>query len=80
MAVDRIDRTIDVQGQICPYPFVEIKKALKELKQGQVLEVLTDYELTVKTTIPSLCERNGYLFKSAKTNGKTWRVFIYKNA
>jgi TusA-related sulfurtransferase len=80
MVVDRIDRTIDVQGQICPYPFVEIKKALKELEQGQVLEVLTDYEPTVKTTIPSLCERMGHFFKVATTNGKTWRVFINKNA
>lgn len=80
MAVDRIDRTIDVQGQICPYPFVEIKNALRELEQGQVLEVLTDYEPTVKTTIPSLCERKGHLFEVVETNGKAWRVFICKNA
>ncbi len=75
------DKTIDVRGQTCPYPVFNTRKALTDLESGQVLEVLLDYELSVKTTIPKLCKKSYYPYevKEEKENDKIfWRFFIEK--
>lgn len=35
-----ITRTLDVRGQSCPLPIVRASQAIKELTEGQTLEVL----------------------------------------
>ena len=39
MILAKADSTLDVRGQICPYPLIMIKEALKKLAPGQVLTV-----------------------------------------
>lgn len=39
---------MDVQGEICPYPDVNTRKKLKEMKPAQVLKVIVDYPLSVE--------------------------------
>ena len=34
------DETLDCRGLSCPMPLLKVKKALKQLKSGQILEVL----------------------------------------
>lgn len=70
-------KTIDVKGQICPYPLIETRNSLKGLAKGEVLEVLTDWEQTVVETVPNLCEKKGYPFE-VKTEPGYWRIFIRK--
>ena len=79
MALEKIDHTLDVRGELCPYPLIEIKVALKRLERGQVLEVLTDYEPTAKTTVPAFCAKTGYPFELTEAERNLWRVVIQKN-
>lgn len=72
-------RTVDVKGQICPYPLIAIKNALKEIRPGQVLEVFTDWEPTVKETAPGLCGKLNYPIETVRDDaGKCWRIYIKK--
>jgi TusA-related sulfurtransferase len=72
-------KSIDVKGQICPYPLIAIKNALKELQGGQVLEVHTDWEPTVKETAPGLCRKLNYPIETIRDEAaKCWRVYIQK--
>jgi len=77
------DKTIDVRGQTCPYPVFNTRNALKELEPGQVLEVLVDYELSAKKTIPdNICKKYDcpYEVTEEKENDKTfWRFLIEKS-
>ncbi len=77
------DMTIDVRGETCPHPSLKTRNAIKELEPGQVLEVLVDYEISAKTTIPDkICKKSGYPYevKEEKENDKTfWRFFIEKS-
>lgn len=50
---------LDVKGKVCPMPLLETKRKLDELKAGDVLEVLTDYEPATRT-IPMLAKKQGY--------------------
>lgn len=72
-------KTIDVKGQICPYPLIAIKNALKDLQPGQVLEVFTDWEPTVKETAPGLCRKLNYPMESTRDEARAcWRICIKK--
>ncbi len=41
-------KTLDVCGEICPYPAVNTIATLKKMGKGEVLEVLLDYPLSVE--------------------------------
>lgn len=70
-------KSIDVKGQVCPYPLIETRNALKELSANQILEVITDNEPSVRETIPLLCEKKGYPNEVTAVNDY-WRVLIRK--
>ncbi len=80
MDPDKVDRTVDVRGHICPYPLIELKVALKGIEPGMVLAVLTDSEPTVRTTVPAFCKKTGHSFEVNEVDRKFWRVLIKKSA
>lgn len=71
--------TIDVRGEICPYPDIKTRKKLKEMKSGEILEVLTDYPLSLER-IPRNVEKEGHKVLSVeKINGPEHRMLIKVN-
>ncbi len=73
---EKPDATIDVRGEICPYPDIKTRKKLKEMSSGQVLEVLTDYPLSLER-IPRNAEKEGHTVLSVeKINGPEHRMLI----
>ncbi|MCK4723804.1 MAG: sulfurtransferase TusA family protein, partial [Dehalococcoidia bacterium] len=55
----KVDKTLDVRGEICPNPDVKTMVKLKKMEKGQILEVLVDYPLSVER-IPGNAEKNGH--------------------
>ena len=51
-------RQLDVKGLKCPLPVLKIQKAMKSLKGGEVLEVLTTDPLAV-IDVPAYCNESG---------------------
>ncbi len=68
---------LDTRGLLCPYPFIQAKQALQDLPSGSELEILTDSEPTATSSVPILCEQNGYSFTSAR-EGDLWRLVVHK--
>ena len=50
---------------------------LSELPAGSSVEILTDSEPTATSSIPILCEQNGYTYSSTK-DGEIWRLVVHK--
>ncbi len=74
--MDEPTATIDVRGEICPYPDIKTRKKVKEMKSGEVLEVLTDYPLSLER-IPRNVEKDGHkVLKVEKTGGADHRILI----
>jgi TusA-related sulfurtransferase len=44
----KVTKTLDVCGEICPYPDVKSMATLKKMEKGEILEVLLDYPLSVE--------------------------------
>ena len=55
----KADQTLDCIGLYCPMPIVKTAAKIKELKQGEVLEVLAD-DKGIKEDMPAWCEATGH--------------------
>lgn len=73
-----IKMSLDCKGLSCPMPMMKIAKAMKELKQGDVLEVLGTDPGT-KTDLPSWCTKTGNeCLEIADLDGGITRMLIQK--
>lgn len=77
MTERNVAKSIDVRGQICPYPIIKTREELKTLAQGDILEVITDNEQSAMETIPRLCMQKNHQLERIDDNG-FWRCFITK--
>ena len=73
------DRTLDVRGQVCPYPTVEMLKILNTMAEGELLEVVSDY-MPSRYTIPQLCEQQRFPWEIVEDEGDQFRVLVKKEA
>ena len=72
-------RSIDVRGEICPYPMMKASAALKALPTGETLEVLTDHAPAL-TTIPWEAAKLGYRAAIERAGAAEWRVTLAPTA
>lgn len=71
--------TEDGRGQRCPYPNLMVKKAVKAMNDGEVLDFWVDYEPAIKESLPTMCERAGWQFEVARDEGDSyWHFYIKK--
>ncbi|BBG24794.1 sulfurtransferase TusA family protein [Sulfuracidifex tepidarius] len=69
-------KVLDLRGEPCPEPQIEVVKRLNSMKVGEVLEVVSDEEPT-EYGIPSICESRGYTCNISK-EGTSYRIRIVK--
>ncbi|MHB9075540.1 MAG: sulfurtransferase TusA family protein [Desulfobaccales bacterium] len=55
------DATADLVYRACPMHLLEPMELMKDLKEGQVLEILTDYDGALED-IPAWCAKHGQEF------------------
>lgn len=77
MSIKKIDHHLDLRGKVCPYPTLEPRLILKEMSDGEVLEVVTDY-YPARQTIPSLMKELGYLCELVDGDKPVFRFLIQK--
>ena len=74
--VSEVTEVLDVKGEICPYPDIKTRRKLKQMKSGQILEVITDYPLSVER-IPRNAQKEGHkILKVERIDGPTYRILI----
>lgn len=71
-----VDETLDVRGEVCPYPDVKSMRKAKKMNSGQVLEILLDYPLSAEK-IPRSMEKKGHEVLSVdKTGDSEWKILV----
>jgi tRNA 2-thiouridine synthesizing protein A len=69
---------LDVTGYTCPYPVIFTKKALAKLKEGEVLEVVTDNPPSCET-VPNAAREEGHTVVGIEPVGSgVWKIVIRK--
>jgi tRNA 2-thiouridine synthesizing protein A len=71
------DGTLDCYGLLCPMPIIQTAKKIKELRVGQVLEVLSTDEGIVED-MPAWCKMTGQEYLGLEKDGDVYRVYVRK--
>jgi TusA-related sulfurtransferase len=75
----KIDKTLDIKGQVCPYTFVRSKLAIEKMSLGQVLEIVTDHK-PASDNVPKSMENEGQkVLKIEQTADKEWHIYVRKD-
>lgn len=73
----KADATLDCVGLYCPMPIAHTAKKMKELKPGQVLEVIADDE-GIKEDMPAWCKVTGNEMVSMEEYGGQYTLRVRK--
>lgn len=76
----KVDKTLDVKGEICPNPDVRTMTMLEKMEKGQILEVLVDYPLSVERIPRNVENRKHKVLKVEQISGPEHRILIEAKA
>ncbi|ADN50626.1 sulfurtransferase TusA family protein [Vulcanisaeta distributa] len=68
---------LDARGYACPYPQVFTLKAIKELKEGSIMEVLVDNPASCDN-VPAAVRKLGHEVLEVRQESNYWRIIIRK--
>jgi len=71
------DIKIDVKGETCPVPLVEMRKALKKAAPGEIVEVEGTHPAS-KKEIPMAVEALGAELVDVEEKDGVWKIRIRK--
>ena len=74
----KIDKVLDIKGEICPYTFVKSKLALEEMEDGEVLKVIVDYPPATENVPRSLEKEGNDILSVEKVGEKLWEIIVRK--
>ncbi len=73
----KADQTLDCMGLYCPMPIVKTAQKFKELKKGQILEVVAD-DKGITKDMPAWCQATGHECLGSEEKGGEIRVYVRK--
>lgn len=75
--VKEADFTLDLRGESCPYPVIYTLEALEGMKQGELLQVITDCPGSFRN-VPEEAIAHGYaLARDPVKNGQEYLFYIF---
>lgn len=75
----KVEKTLDIKGQVCPYTFVRSKLAIEKMNLGEVLEIVTDHK-PASENVPRSMENEGQkVLKIDQVSEKEWHIFVRKD-
>ncbi len=73
----KADQSLDCMGLYCPMPIVKTAGKIKELRTGEVLEVVAD-DKGIKKDMPAWCQSTGHEFLGVEEEGGEIKVYVKK--
>jgi TusA-related sulfurtransferase len=78
MSEKKIDKKLDIRGEVCPYTLVKSKLGVETIEVGQIIEIILDYP-EAAVSIPAAMLNYGHsVLKVEKINPKEWIVQVRK--
>ena len=77
MGIIKADATLDCFGVLCPMPIILTARKMKELRPGQVLEVIAT-DRGIRDDMPAWCRTTGQEFLGMEEDGELIRVYVKK--
>lgn len=74
----KVDKEIDIKGEVCPYTFVKTKLALESMDPGQVLRIVVDHLPATNNVPRSLKGEGNEVLEVSRLNETDWQIFARK--
>jgi TusA-related sulfurtransferase len=74
----KVDKRINIKGDVCPYTLVKSKLAIEDLEVGQVLEILLDYPEAAESIPKAMFNYGHSVLRVEKINSTDWIIQIKK--
>ncbi len=71
------DQRLDCIGLYCPIPIVKTAEMIRQLKIGEVLEIVAD-DKGIKEDMPAWCEATGHEFLEMSEDGGEIKIYVKK--
>ena len=73
----KADQSLDCTGLYCPMPIVKTVARFKQLKTGEILEIVAD-DIGIKKDMPAWAEATGNEFLGVEEAGREIKVYVKK--
>ena len=74
----RPDITVDVIGETCPIPLVEMRKAVMKAEKGQVIEVRGTHKASQKEVPMAVNSLGLEILEESVDDESVWHIYIKK--
>ncbi|SCZ78656.1 sulfurtransferase TusA family protein [Acidaminobacter hydrogenoformans] len=68
---------VDVRGETCPIPLVEMRKALRKAAEGDIIEITGTHPASLKE-IPMAADALNVKIISEEQQGEVWTIKLQK--
>ena len=72
------EKSLDVRGEICPYPMMMTNKELDENPNLSSIEIILDHPPDLSTNPPEAMKR-GFDCESEEKSEGEWKIYLTKN-
>jgi tRNA 2-thiouridine synthesizing protein A len=73
----KADETLDCTGLYCPMPIVKTAQKIKQMKIGQVLEVVAD-DKGIRQDMPAWCQTTGNECLGTEEKDGEFKIYVKK--
>ncbi|MBI5665943.1 MAG: sulfurtransferase TusA family protein [Nitrospirae bacterium] len=74
----KINKKLDIRGQVCPYTLVKSKLGVESIEVGQIIEILLDYPEAADSIPKAMLNYGHSVLKVEKINLTEWIVQVRK--
>ena len=74
----KANQSLDCMGLYCPIPIVKTAEKIKQLKKGEVLEVVSD-DKGILLDMPAWSQATGHEFLGVEESGGEIKVYVKKS-
>jgi TusA-related sulfurtransferase len=73
----KADEKLDCYGLLCPMPIIQTAQKIKEMKVGDVLEVIST-DAGIEADMQAWCRQTGHEYLGLEKEGDTIKVYVRK--
>ena len=74
----KIDKKLDIRGDVCPYTLVKAKLGVESIEVGQIIEIILDYPEAAESIPKAMLNYGHSVLREEKINEKEWIIQIKK--
>jgi len=68
---------VDTRGLFCPVPIIKTSEAIRKLKSGGIVEVISD-DPAIQFDLPAWCKSMGHTIASERKSGNDFHYMVRK--